>query len=530
MDAQLAGRLQPGGPLVFISGNSLYVFAGKGFKPTFVLALHREMFPESQAPQFIRKLNYKQLYDILTRFAPDRISPAHSQNEQQLQNQLTVLVSRERIKVYKLTNSRYRNWFGDIDNFIIRDQNMIDTIIHRKTSDVEQNRYDLQVELNKILGARWSEKIRMDDIYWSEPWYTRALIVTGKTMLNVYEGIEGLFKLGAMIIEATGDAINFQLKLAGHMVDGEFEKAKKQLEDQGIKIANSVEEMKKQIEAGYAILEPIMNDPESRDIVVDFLSEYVDSMSVVDKGAAALTIPFEVLLALASAGLGAAVAGSGAVRHAGQFTGRAIELLVGLSKAISKVKLDKKVEINNTNKRKSVGRKDKSSTTNKNSDNIKSTDKVLANPLGQSTTNKILSIKKGSRPDPSTYLSKEYMDAHSELFKEGAARIQPSAPVGKIGRTETWVLPKKTAQDAIAKANGDPRKLEELLGLDKGYLGESPVLVNIKKSTGYRIPSGNEFAAYDDFWRPAGLTHPGGLPEAVIDPVQPGGYTVSRVF
>ena len=351
MDAQLAGRLQPGGPLVFISGNSLYVFAGKTFKPTFVLALHRELFQESHATQFIRKMNYRQLHDILIRFSPDKISPLHNQTEAQLQKILIVLISSERIKVYQLTNSRYRNWFGNIDNFIIRDQNMIDTIIHRKTSDIEQSRYDLQVELNKILGARWSEKIRMDDIYWSEPWYTRALIVTGKTMLNVYEGIEGLFKLGAMIIEATGDVINFQLKLAGHMADGEFEKAKKQLEDQGIKIANSVEEMKTQIEEGYAIIEPIMNDPESRDIVMDYLSQYVDSMPIVDKGAAALTIPFDVLLALVTAGAGAAVAGSQVVRHAGQFTGKAIELLVGLSKALTKVKLNKKVP----SKKKSIG-------------------------------------------------------------------------------------------------------------------------------------------------------------------------------
>lgn len=53
--------------------------------------------------------------------------------------------------------------------------------------------------------------------------------------------------------------------------------------------------------------------------------------------------------------------------------------------------------------------------------------------------------------------------------------------------------------------------------------------MNITKVDGYRIPSGNEFGA-NDFWRPGGFTSPGGLPEAVINPVQPGGYTVSNVF
>lgn len=154
----------------------------------------------------------------------------------------------------------------------------------------------------------------------------------------------------------------------------------------------------------------------------------------------------------------------------------------------------------------------------------------ISNPLSQSKIDQIIATPKGERPDPSTYLSKGYMDNHKEMFKNGAARIQPSAPTGKIGRTETWVMPSDVAQDAIKKSNGNPRELENLLGLDDGYLGDNPVLVKIPETTGYKIPSGNEFAAYDDFWRPGGLTHPGGLPEATIDPVQPGSYTVETIF
>lgn len=149
--------------------------------------------------------------------------------------------------------------------------------------------------------------------------------------------------------------------------------------------------------------------------------------------------------------------------------------------------------------------------------------------LSQSKIDEILSIKKGDRPDPSTYLSKEYMDAHAKLFDGGAVRIQPSAPTGTIGRTETWVLPKSTADEALARAGGDIRKLEELLGFDKGYLGDSPVLVDIPNPTGYRIPNGNEFGA-NHHWRPGGLTYPGNLPEAVINPVPDGHYTVKPIL
>ncbi|GLQ89401.1 DUF6861 domain-containing protein [Dyella flagellata] len=141
----------------------------------------------------------------------------------------------------------------------------------------------------------------------------------------------------------------------------------------------------------------------------------------------------------------------------------------------------------------------------------------------------ILNIPKGERPDPSTYLTQSYRDAHAALFEDGAVRIQPAAPTGTIGRTETWVFPKSLADDAIAKSGGDVRALENMLGLDEGYLGDAPVRVDIPNPAGYRIPTGNEFAA-NGFWRPGGATWPGGLPEAVIDPVPAGSYVVNPVF
>ena len=91
------------------------------------------------------------------------------------------------------------------------------------------------------------------------------------------------------------------------------------------------------------------------------------------------------------------------------------------------------------------------------------------------------------------------------------------------------MLPKSVAEQAIVQSGGNVATLEQLLGLDKGYLGQNPVVVNIPRPVGYRIPTGNEFGA-NPFWRPGGFTSPGGLPEAVIDPVKPGQYTVTPVF
>ena len=65
-----------------------------------------------------------------------------------------------------------------------------------------------------------------------------------------------------------------------------------------------------------------------------------------------------------------------------------------------------------------------------------------------------------------------------------------------------------------------PRKLEALLGLDEGSLGDTPKMVLPQEAHNYRIPDGNEGGSRaNPQWRPGGKTYPGGVPEAVIDPV-----------
>jgi hypothetical protein len=141
----------------------------------------------------------------------------------------------------------------------------------------------------------------------------------------------------------------------------------------------------------------------------------------------------------------------------------------------------------------------------------------------------ILDTPKGQRPDPTSYMSEAQIKAHLEKFEDGVVRIGPSAPTGTLGRTETWVLPKKIADEAVGKSKGDPRELERLLGFDRGYLGNAPVRVDIPLPSNVRIPSGNEFGA-NGFWKPGGLTSPGLLPEAVIDPASSTAYSTKSLF
>lgn len=130
-------------------------------------------------------------------------------------------------------------------------------------------------------------------------------------------------------------------------------------------------------------------------------------------------------------------------------------------------------------------------------------------------------------------MSKDYIEAHKELFNDGAIKIQKFSPSdafngGRIGNPEdkvAFVMPKDIGQNVIDASGGDPRKLEELLGLHPGDLGDNPAIINIDHPQNVHIPSGNEKSAFPEYWQPGGYTHPGKIPEAVIDEVPEGEYT-----
>lgn len=82
---------------------------------------------------------------------------------------------------------------------------------------------------------------------------------------------------------------------------------------------------------------------------------------------------------------------------------------------------------------------------------------------------------------------------------------------------------------AVESSNGIPRVLEELLGLEKGYLGEKPIMLKISEFENIKIPSGNEAGAWRGFWEPGGYTQ-GRVSEVVIDQIKSKNYTVSDTY
>jgi hypothetical protein len=132
----------------------------------------------------------------------------------------------------------------------------------------------------------------------------------------------------------------------------------------------------------------------------------------------------------------------------------------------------------------------------------------------------ILAMEKGTRPDPSEYLSQEYIEHHLEQFNQGGTRFMPDENFDKYGIGQrdgtTFVFPTPEVDALMDK--GDFAAVEKALGLPDGYFKDyNMIRVDIPDPQQYslRIPSGNEAGA-NDYWLPGGFL-PEGMPEAVID-------------
>ena len=158
--------------------------------------------------------------------------------------------------------------------------------------------------------------------------------------------------------------------------------------------------------------------------------------------------------------------------------------------------------------------------------------------IDEETRQMLINMEKETRLDPNDYISKEEIRRHIRIFEEeGVAKIisyesldnSKTKYSGYIGPKEgQYATSEVIIEKAIKASDGDPRKLEKLLALDEGSLGENPVVIKPKKISFLEFPSGNEKGA-NDYWKPGGYTS-GGIPEVVVNQFAPGEYTVKPIF
>ena len=141
----------------------------------------------------------------------------------------------------------------------------------------------------------------------------------------------------------------------------------------------------------------------------------------------------------------------------------------------------------------------------------------------------ITSTEKGSRPNPTTYLSKKYIKNHLKKFQNGVSIVMGVESYKKfvkdsetIGRVDgCFVMPKYICDTIDKKSDGNILIYEKSLSFTEGYFSSQGGLVRLDifeiEDLNLRMPSGNESGA-NELWLPGGFTL-GGIPEAVLDPI-----------
>ncbi|WP_345830331.1 PAAR domain-containing protein [Erwinia sp. HDF1-3R] len=144
-------------------------------------------------------------------------------------------------------------------------------------------------------------------------------------------------------------------------------------------------------------------------------------------------------------------------------------------------------------------------------------------PISKAKFDEILEMEKGTRPDPETYLPKEYIDNHLKEFENGSSRIVLKDAYDQygLGKPDPWqsefVGSKEGTTKVIIESAGNTSKMAEQLGVSQEQLESGQLLrVDFLPTEKYniRMPSGNEFGVNDQ-WLPGGRL-PTGKPEAII--------------
>jgi len=321
-------------PVVYPDKSSLILIAPPQYWPTYWVAKNR------LEPSYFkaRKLSNRLSDDVVHKALEQNKQISHSRpwehDTDDLRDLLSDLIYHERIKVYIMDRVFYERILKTPDSHLSVNCRTAIAQINSGDNSLESQRRELVMELSQILVYRRKDKLRKDDIYWSEDWFTRGLIVTGSVMVSFGDSVIALAKLGKSIAVGLYDSQMYYAKSLYKLSQGEFEAVQK---DVARLIGGAIEDtnaLEAKIKAGYDILEPILADEPSRQVLYDFLREYVDSTPEVASASFKVEITLEVILIIGTLGSATTVVAARMAHRVGQFTVRALKYIVELSKAL----------------------------------------------------------------------------------------------------------------------------------------------------------------------------------------------------
>jgi hypothetical protein len=345
-----------------------WVFARARFKPSYWLILKREGFSgdlltaSDELDDVTKYLNREELatiYSLEQRPVPDYFWTNSVRTE------LEEIVLSSRIQVFNVSQETVKRLANPNDPIYSNPSTL------QCTSDPTTDfRNQLAEELGQDISARWLGKDQADKLHWDRSALRRELYESydvGKAVVDtVVDVVKGLWDIAKLVITVAGKVveITFDAALATaeyhrKLITGEIkpEDIKRDLEALGIAIGDAVNDAKAlmaKAKEGFELFQRVLNDPESRQLIIDFLDSLYQSIHYRDTrtiGVKVVTIVgIEVLLAFATMGAGnvarrvgqatqVAVASATAARTAtriGPFTRQAIEKIVQLAKSLDR--------------------------------------------------------------------------------------------------------------------------------------------------------------------------------------------------
>lgn len=263
------------------------------------------------------------------------------------------------------------NFESSVNQCLLEPGSQVEFDIEPSIDDhIAETRQKIKEALDVILDKEREEKKILDSTLDQEGWLSRKLILTGAFMAGVGDGVVGIFEFVGDTAELVYDAAWYknQVLIANNLeaawetyfrngdVDDFFNSVgEKNVEDFAEAFGVTPQQLKQQIADAYHIFNFIMDDPETRDILLQFALDYAQAQAKVEiarmSGSAAFEIILAAILAVTTGGAGNAAQAGAKVKHFQYFKKLAEHLrkLVGqLKKKAAKVKLkgklDKKIQ------------------------------------------------------------------------------------------------------------------------------------------------------------------------------------------
>lgn len=237
-----------------------------------------------------------------------------------------------------------------------------------------ESRYQLGHTLGLDVAARWRTKDGLDSMHWQRGLFMRELYEAydvGEQAVNTaVDLVVGLWELGKAVIHIAEEGISLVVDISlavnnfkRQLLRGDVNGIRRDLEALGIAVGDTLDSAEKfgaTLKAGAYMVRSLLADPFTRELLADYASSIYESVpyrkSRVWGVRIAFEIGLEVLIALATAGVGNVVRGASRVgrladtvsdtagvavkgKRIGPFPAEAMDELADLAKRLDEVEL-----------------------------------------------------------------------------------------------------------------------------------------------------------------------------------------------